>query len=265
MKALIDGDIIQYEFGSATNSEYKPLAWPFVQARVQARIDKILEDTGADEYQIYLTSTDKSNFRFEVASIKPYKGNRPSDKPFWFDQIRDFLINHRKAIVIEGMEADDAMGIEQTKGSIRTTEEWVAGKKLNDTVICTLDKDLLMIPGNHYSWRPAKGMPEGVWYQDELRAIRCFYKQLLTGDPVDNIPGLYRVGKSSSFVEKTDSLDNELDMYNLVYDQYKLRFGSYAKQFINENAQLLWILRNNNKNEILERFERFEKEETQVP
>ena len=72
MKALIDSDIFQYEFGNCTDNEFKPLAWPLVQSRVQARIDSIMEATGADSYHLYLTSDDKSNFRFEIASIRPY-------------------------------------------------------------------------------------------------------------------------------------------------------------------------------------------------
>jgi len=95
MKALIDGDIFAYEFGNCTDSEYKPLAWPLVQARLQGRIDKIMAATKADEYQMYITSSDKSNFRYEVATIKPYKGHRETEKPHHYDRIRSFLKEHR--------------------------------------------------------------------------------------------------------------------------------------------------------------------------
>jgi hypothetical protein len=97
MKALIDADIFQYEFGSCTDSEYKPLAWPLVQARVQGRINTILEATGATSYQLYLTSDDKSNFRYKIATIRPYKGHRPTEKPYWYNGIRNFLVDHRGA------------------------------------------------------------------------------------------------------------------------------------------------------------------------
>lgn len=231
MKALIDADIFQWEFGSATDDEYKPLSWPLVQARIQSRIDRIMESTGADKYQLYITSDDKSNFRYELATIKPYKGNRLTEKPHWYTHIRNFLVDFRGAIEVFGQEADDALGIEQ------------CASKLNTTVICSRDKDLHMIPGWHYTWGAGKQKEKEVWFQDEVGGLRCFYSQLLTGDSVDNIPGLYGVGKSSTHIKYINSLNIELDMYEYVRGQYELRFGSYAEQFLIENARLLWIRR----------------------
>ena len=144
MKALIDFDIFSYEFGNCSDAEYRPLAWPLVQARLQGRIDKILEATGADCYQGYLTSSDKSNFRYDIATIRPYKGQRVSEKPHHYDRIRSFLVEYRGAIMCYGQEADDAMSIEQYK---------LLGKEPSDchTVIATRDKDLDMVPGYHYN------------------------------------------------------------------------------------------------------------------
>ena len=155
MKALIDFDIFSYEFGNCTDAEYRPLAWPLVQARLQGRIDKILEATGADCYQGYLTSSDKSNFRYEIASIRPYKGHRKAMKPHHYDRIRSFLEDHRGALMCYGQEADDAMSIEQYK---RNSEElWNAGDAdFCSTVIATRDKDLDMVPGYHYNWGAGK-------------------------------------------------------------------------------------------------------------
>lgn len=248
MKALIDADIFQYEFGSATDDEYKPLSWPLVQARIQARIDGIMESTGADEYQLYLTTDDKSNFRVELATIKPYKGHRPSEKPYWYTHIRNFLVDFRGAIEVPGQEADDALGIEQYSNYWHAVNVWTDnGKELDSktcsTVICSRDKDLDMIPGWHYNWGAGKQKEKEMWFQDEVGGLRCFYKQLLTGDSVDNILGLYGVGKSSVHVKHIDELNTEHDMFDYVREQYRLRFGSYAEQFLVENARLLWIRR----------------------
>lgn len=242
MKALIDGDIFQHEFGSATDAEYKPLSWPLVQARVQARINGILEATGADDYQIYLTTDDKSNFRYQIATIRPYKARRATEKPHWYHHIRNFLVDYRGAEEVSGMEADDAMAIEQYK-DFTIASMGKDPKDFADTVICTRDKDLDMVPGWHYSWVAGKQKEKEMWWQDEIGGKRCFYKQLLTGDTVDNIPGLYGVGKSSKLIKDIDSLDSDVELYALVYEQYERRFGSYAKQFLIENARLLWMLR----------------------
>lgn len=265
MKALIDADIFQHEFGNATNDEGVPLSWPFVQARVQGRIEKIIEASKADSYQLYLTSDDKSNFRFKVATIRPYKGNRKGlEKPRYYNHIRNFLKDHRDAIEVHGMEADDAISIEQWKDyedarerhSIYLEENSPEAEILEDsgnsfselahftcaTTICSRDKDLHMVPGYHYGWSAGKQKEQPIWWQDEFNGLKLFYKQILTGDNVDNIPGLFGVGKSAQCVRDIDSCTTIFDIYTHVYGQYFNRYGSYAEQFLTENARLLWML-----------------------
>jgi hypothetical protein len=230
MKALIDGDIFAYEFGNCTNDEYVPLSWPLVQARVQSRINGIIEATGADEYQIYLTSEDGSNFRIREATIQPYKGHRATEKPHWYKKIREFLVDHREAEVVYGMEADDALSIAQYQAEDKRS-----------TVICSRDKDLNMVPGYHYSWGAGKQKEKGLWWQDEINGLRAFYCQLLTGDSTDNIPGLYGVGGSSKLLTHVREFDREYDMYLFALAEYTKRFGTYAERFLIENARLLWM------------------------
>lgn len=262
MKALIDADIFQWEFGSATDNEYKPLSWPLVQARIQGRIDRILDATGADEYQLYLTTDDKSNFRYNVATIRPYKGNRTTEKPHWYSHIRNFLVDQRGADEVSGMEADDAISIAQwkdykeekykyysyieddpiEKSHLGELDESLSSWQCN-TIICSRDKDLDMVPGWHYCWGAGKQKEKEMWWQDEISGLRCFYKQLLTGDSIDNIPGLYGVGRSSKLLSDIDSLDSELEMFQFVQREYDKRFGTYSEKFLIENARLLWMLR----------------------
>lgn len=236
MKALIDFDWAAYAFGNATDDEYKPLAWPFVKSRIDGTIRKIIEATGASEHQLYITSNDKSNFRFEVATIRPYKGNRPSEKPFYYDKIREYL-KSRGAIEVFNMEADDAVAIEQLNHLYTTG----SGNKMTrcTSVIATIDKDLDNVVGWHYNWMKED---DGVYWIDELTGLRNFYKQLLTGDGVDNIPGLHGVGRKSKLLSTVDECDTEYNMYAHVREQYTKRFGSYADQFLLENARLLYML-----------------------
>lgn len=245
MHALIDGDIFLYEFGSSRNDSGEPLGWPLVVSRMDARIENILEAVGATSSQIYLSG--QGNFRTKVSTILPYKGNRPSEKPYWHGRLFDFLVSFRDAVVISGMEADDAVGMAQFTAS-------------NETVICSRDKDLHMIPGWHYTWSAGKQKEQPLWWQDEINALRCFYRQLLTGDSVDNILGIYGMGKSSSIVARIAEFSSEQGMYDLVKAEYVKRFGSYWKLFMYENAQLLWILREGDVNEVHNRFERLENE-----
>jgi hypothetical protein len=234
MRANIDADIFTYSFGSCTDDVGHPLAWPLVATRLNAQIKNICTAVSATEYYLYITGA--GNFRNDLASIKPYKGTRPSEKPHWYNQVRNYLVKFRGATVVEGWEADDQLAMDQT----------------DETILCSLDKDLNMVPGLHYNWTR-----DEIYTITPLHGLHNFYCQLLTGDSVDNIPGLYGVGKSSTLLKKVAVFDDEYDMYDHVLAQYRLRFGSYAERFLDENAQLLWMVREERcdpQNEVLERL-----------
>lgn len=240
MKALIDADIICYEFGNMRDIEStKLLTWPIVRKFVDERIDKILEETEATSYTLYLTGD--NNFRKQVATILPYKGHRPEDKPPHWQNIREHLIENYDAQVVHGMEADDAVGIAQMGATLSLSTPDLKDKMPN-TIICSRDKDLQMIPGWHYQWECGKQAMR-KWFVDETDAIRFFYKQLLTGDATDNILGLFGVGSKAACVKALDDIDDEYEMFCHVAKHYEDRFGSWYYSALLENAMLLWIMR----------------------
>jgi len=246
MKAIVDADIFCYEFGNMLDLETGDLlAWEITRSLVDERIKAILSAVEATSSVFYLTDS-KSNFRNKVATILPYKGHRPTDKPPHWAGIRQHLVDNYDAEVCYGVEADDACGIEQSRGYMRiATGDGTNPYDRPDnytSIICSRDKDLSMIPGHHYSW-PCGKQKERKWFVSEEGGIRFFYKQLLTGDATDNILGLYRVGEKANCVAALDSMTDELDMLKHVLSEYDSRFGSYSFQFLLENAQLLWILR----------------------
>lgn len=177
MIALIDGDILLYRIGFSTENESESIA----KVRMSEYISEILNGSGAGDYRVFLSPTDKSNFRYSL--YKEYKGNRSQPKPKWYHALREFLVDVESAEVAVSQEADDQLGIEQTKYYDN-----------NETsIICSIDKDLLQIPGWHYNFvkqRLLNVSPELGLYN--------FYMQLLTGDSTDNIPGLDRIGPVSA-------------------------------------------------------------------
>lgn len=244
MHALIDLDILCYEMGSAKDEDGHPLAWPLVQSRIDSRLNQILDAVEAESWQGYLTGTE--NFREYVATIVPYKGQRKrSERPFWYSQIYNYLVLDRRAYVVSGMEADDRVSIDHSEA----------------TIICSRDKDLLMVPGWHFCWNfenskdteyldiakvvfpHLKKKERFPFYVDEIDGLRLFYGQLLTGDSADNIPGLYNVGPKSAAVKRVTEYETELEMFREVQKQYELRFGSYWDMFMCENGRLLWMKR----------------------
>jgi 5'-3' exonuclease len=137
-----------------------------------------------------------------------------------------------------GLEADDALGINQTK----------------DTVICSLDKDLLQIPGQHYSWEiSGKGWKKPHTFREitEIEGLKLFYEQCLKGDRTDNIRGIEKIGdkKANSILKPYTT---ELEMFNVVRDMY-----GNDEEFL-MNANCLWILRDENET-FTERFAKLQK------
>ena len=214
MKALVDADILVYRFGFA--SEGDPAE--FALARLSEFLDNLSLGDGIDEVWGYLTG--KGNFRKEIAVTAPYKGNRVAPKPYHFQLLREYMERAWGFEVIEGMEADDAIGIEAYRN------------EPDETLIVSIDKDLNMIRGHHFNF-----VKEERYYVTEEEAIRNFYLQILTGDKVDNIIGLSGIGPVKSKKLLVDC-NNELEMYEAVLKAYD---GDEAR--VLENARLLWILR----------------------
>jgi DNA polymerase-1 len=221
--ALIDGDIVCYR--SAASCEKQGVVVEPVEVaimRVNDLMSRILQDTQSDTYKAYLTGSD--NYRMEYNP--DYKGNRKdTPRPAWLQPCREHLVMQWNASVEDGQEADDAMGIEQ-----------MASK---DTVICSIDKDLLMIPGEHYDF--VKGIKRE---QFAIPAIRHFYWQLIMGDRTDNIFGFD--GKARQTVPKfLEPIINELGSYDDELDMFEFVRGLYLddKRLL-MNGICLWIRRN---------------------
>jgi hypothetical protein len=214
MIALVDADILVYRFGFA--SEGDPAE--FALARLSEFLDNLILQDGITETWGYLTG--KGNFRNELATTAPYKGNRVLEKPYHYQLLREYMEKSWGFEVVDGMEADDAIGIEAYR------------HEPEETIIVSIDKDLNMIRGNHYNF-----VKEERYFVTEEDAIRNFYLQILTGDKVDNIIGLQGIGPVKSKKLLADC-NTELEMYEAVLKAYD---GDEAR--VLENARLLWILR----------------------
>ena len=211
MKALIDADIVAYRVACTLQEDD---AEDFVYARAEDLVDQILVNTEATEYRLFLTG--KDNFRYTI--YPEYKAHRPKEKPFWLEKCRQYLIATFNAEVVDGQEADDAMGINQT----------------DDTIICSIDKDLLMIPGQHYNFVK----DEFITVTPET-GMKHFYTQCLTGDRSDNIKGIEKIGPKKAEKLLANCV-TEKEMFDVVREAY-----SNDEEFI-MNARVLWIRRKEN-------------------
>jgi hypothetical protein len=218
-KVYIDGDVLAYRASFSAHQKPVSVAYDKVDDLMSFTIGRTLVFSTGQDYEVYLTG--EGNFRFDVAVTHPYKGNREEgSKPEHLQDVRNYLVERHRGQVIEGQEADDQMAIEATKG---VPEE---------TVIASIDKDMLQVNCWHFNF----GKNEFHFSTPEF-GLKFFYTQLLTGDNVDNIKGLWRVGPAKAKKILGDSED-ELELYQKVLDAY----GGDAERVL-ENARLLWLRR----------------------
>ena len=216
--ALIDGDILVYSVGFSTEDESEEAA----HLKMDSRIDEITFNCGASDYVVYL-SDNLRNFRKGL--FPSYKAHRHQPKPKHYKALREYLINVEKAEVAENQEADDLLGINQTR----------------ETIICSIDKDMLMVEGWHYNWNR-----DTVVEVSKPEGLHNFYRQLLTGDAIDNIPGLYGIGpvKANAMLVGCETV---LQYNEVVYSAYREYFERCSDEqvfnHINIIGKLLYIRR----------------------
>lgn len=238
MQALIDGDIVVYS--NAASAELDPVEVAYM--RIDQMMHSILDTTGSDTFRVFLSGS--NNFRHEIYS--EYKANRKDMvDPRWRSACKEYLVREWNAEVTDGYEADDALGINQDTGNLDfRLDDRVCDMKYN-TIICSIDKDLDMIPGMHYSWpivRKGVVVREGKIYEvSEIEGLRSFYRSLLVGDRTDNIFGVDGIGpvKASKMI---DNLETEEEMFEKVAELYQ---GDMDRLLV--NGKCLWIMREENK------------------
>ena len=84
--ALIDGDILVYRIGFASEDETEAIAI----SRCSEFLENLILFNGFEDYKGYLTGGD--NFRHEIAKTAPYKGNRKAAKPKHYELLREYMI-----------------------------------------------------------------------------------------------------------------------------------------------------------------------------
>jgi 5'-3' exonuclease len=222
-------------------------------------VQNIVNASKADSSKLFLTGS--GNFREEVATLLKYKGNREdTPKPEHYKALREYAIDHLGAELIEGMEADDALAIEQQAD-------------INGTIICTIDKDLNQVHGMKFNWtkrdKPSGDTSECFNYIEKEEGMILFFTQLITGDATDNIgglkgtrgkpgPGMRGAAKAYKDCKKvSEYYEAALEMYKkkygdtLTYTSWKgTELTKTTEEVMLENASLLWMKRTKDEGEL---------------
>jgi hypothetical protein len=252
MKVIIDADHIVYRSaGSCEPTKAKPYLESEQAAiwRAEDIIAGIFLDLNSVDAEFYIGG--ENNFRKQI--WPEYKANRKDARiPTHNEVVREHLVLKYKAEIVNDIETDDRCGI-------RLVQE-------GDSGICvSLDKDLLTVPGYH--WNFVKRHRRLV---SPLEASRNFYKQLVSGDAVDNIPGydgkFRQPGRKKEdgtygfpiflekLIEPLDEMTDEKQMYDYCVQLYMngvqegTQESDYVLKDLHRNARLLYIWRKENDN-----------------
>ncbi len=223
MIALVDGDIVAYRSAASVEpSKTRPDrgTLDIAIARCEDLMQRIMSDTKANSHRAFISGED--NFRYQIDPN--YKANRKDvPRPLYLQNLREYLVVQWGAEISDGIEADDNLGIYQT----------------DDTIICSIDKDLLQIPGAHYNF-----VRNEFYTIDEHQGWVNFYTQLIMGDKSDNIKGYDGLMRQvvpkflMPIIQDISDATSPQRMYQIVEGIYEL--GAEA---LSRNAQLLYIQR----------------------
>lgn len=173
--------------------------------------------------KVYLTG--KGNFREKLSTVVPYKVNRRhSPRPVHYQAIRDFLVERYGARIVNGREADDEL-------SILANQARKDGRK---HIVASIDKDLDQIPGRHYDY--ARHVSYRV---TEEEAQKWFWRQCLSGDPTDSIPGCHKIGpKTAEQLVDTWFLEERgpVEIWSGIVEQYEQSQKKPGCAYANSNA-----------------------------
>jgi 5'-3' exonuclease len=177
---LIDGDQFVFTAAVAIEREIRwdtdnhvlysnpELAW----VNFEGMIKRVFERFDTDDHA--LTFSSSTNFRYDVDPT--YKANRKgARKPMCFAAVRELADTHYNSISMEGLEADDVMGILATKpGAVQR-------------IIVSQDKDMKTIPGTLWDGKDVLQITEAEADYNHLY-------QTLIGDATDGVKGCPGVG-----------------------------------------------------------------------
>ena len=219
--AVIDGDVFLYMsmWGSDTLEE--------AQTKFKDILKENLESTFSSDYCMAFGGP--NNFRVDLHPN--YKGHRKKDnRAEWFDDLKLWASELSGSHLCDGYEADDMV-------RIWALEADKAGK---DRVVITVDKDLDCIAGNH--WNPRK---KELYQVEEFYADYFYWKQILMGDSVDNIPGIPKCGpvKADKILY---GLTEHRDLKDAVCKAYYTFYGKDGYEAMIWNGRLIHIWRHMN-------------------
>lgn len=159
-------------------------------------MNSILTSCNCTHYIAFIKGKNTGSHRYKAKS--DYKANRPKESPKWWNTVKTYLVDQWGAEVVNDLEVDDAIAITY--------------KRLPNSFIVAIDKDLLMIEGTNFNWRKGEWIPV-----NEQEASDFFWASMIIGDKVDGVSGI--PGKGAVYASKLDL------NARTVFNEYILHYG----------------------------------------
>lgn len=201
---LIDGDTLVWAVAYNNKDEDTP---DKMYVAIDSMLSLALRNTKADKYCGFIQGRDNSH-RHKL--FKSYKANRPP-RPEWFSKWKPAIevyltdpFGKWRFQFVDGVEVDDAVA---SVSSILAKQEGAV------PIICSIDKDLKQIAGEHYN--PQK-QETTIVTQEQADYLLC--RQILMGDAVDGIKGLKGIGIAKA-TKLLEGVPNDL-MSQIVLREY---------------------------------------------
>lgn len=208
-KYKTDADLSAAELGATVELTFVPEPESHCCMLVKKAVESTITDVKRQGYglssvktEVYLSN--KGSFREKLCPS--YKLARSTmRRPANLNAAKQYLVNKYGAVCKAGeYEADDMLSMR--------------AKELQDVgiipIICSIDKDLMQVPGLHYDF-----VKKAIVDVSVADGHRSFYRQLLTGDDIDGIVGIKGIGpvKAGKIV---NHLTNPFDMYCAVLKEW---------------------------------------------
>jgi len=219
---LIDSDFLAYKAAQAceigidfgndviiSQSQFSDVLRVF-----ERELNKVTKAMMDDDFILYFSST--KNFRKKI--FPDYKGHRNKRKPLGYRRLVNYCRKNHNFKLIEGLEADDTIGIEATQFADP------------NNIVVSPDKDMRQIPSTLWN------LTDDVVEITKDDGDRWHLVQTLSGDPTDGYSGCPGIGVKRA----TELLDKNENKWEAVCKAYRDRGLSDDDALL--NARLAKIL-----------------------
>lgn len=262
MKLLIDGDLICYRAGFATDKTkfiltsvdgdgntfasglyddaksakaaaeltHKGQVWsrkdPEPEDKALMLVDVMIRDIkeryAQENPDLVLFLTGVGNHRYSIATRASYKGNRSGAAPPC----------HLRAI---RNHLVSKYGAVVSQGREADDDIALAAAEFPDCLVCSTDKDLMQIKGRHFDFVKKEEVTVSA-----KEANLNFFSQCISGDATDAIPGATGYGPVKSR-KALEGAKGPADCWKRIVDIYTNEFGTDGTKYALECARLVKI------------------------